>query len=35
MSERQLDEIGPANSLLLVDADAPLLRRMAKAMEMR
>ena len=35
MSERQLDEIGPDNTLLLVDDDEPFLRRMAKAMEKR
>ncbi len=35
MSERQLDDIGPDNSLLLVDDDEPFLRRMAKAMQKR
>ena len=35
MSERQLDDIGPDNSLILVDDDEPFLRRMAKAMQKR
>ena len=35
MSERQLNDIGPDNSLILVDDDEPFLRRMAKAMQKR
>lgn len=35
MSERQLDDIGPDNSLILVDDDEAFLRRMAKAMQKR
>ncbi len=35
MSERTLNEIGPDNSLLLVDDDEPFLKRLARAMEKR
>jgi two-component system response regulator RegA len=35
MSEMKLNEIGPDNSLLLVDDDEPFLKRLAKAMEKR
>jgi len=35
MTERQLNEIGPDNTLLLVDDDEPFLKRLARAMEKR
>ncbi len=35
MAERELREIGPDKSLLLVDDDEPFLRRLARAMEKR
>ncbi len=35
MTERQLEEIGEDNSLLIVDDDEPFLRRLARAMEKR
>lgn len=35
MSDRKLNEIGPDNSLLLVDDDEPFLKRLARAMEKR
>ena len=35
MTERQLNEIGQDNTLLLVDDDEPFLKRLAKAMEKR
>ena len=35
MSEKNLQELGPDPSLLLVDDDEPFLRRLAKAMEKR
>ena len=35
MSERQLEEIGEDNSLLIIDDDEPFLRRLARAMEKR
>ena len=35
MSERQLNEIGPDSSLLLVDDDEAFLKRLARAMEKR
>ena len=35
MAEPALRDIGPDNSLLLVDDDEPFLRRLAKAMEKR
>lgn len=35
MPERELNEIGEDNSLLLVDDDEPFLRRLARAMEKR
>lgn len=35
MTERDLQEIGEDNSLLLVDDDEPFLRRLARAMEKR
>ncbi|MDJ1009427.1 MAG: ActR/PrrA/RegA family redox response regulator transcription factor [Paracoccaceae bacterium] len=35
MNERQLNDIGPDNSLLLVDDDEPFVKRLARAMEKR
>jgi len=35
MAERELQDIGEDNSLLLVDDDEPFLRRLARAMEKR
>ncbi|MEM9708380.1 MAG: ActR/PrrA/RegA family redox response regulator transcription factor [Pseudomonadota bacterium] len=35
MTDRKLNEIGPDNSLLIVDDDEPFLRRLARAMEKR
>lgn len=35
MTERHLNEIGPDNTLLLVDDDEPFLKRLARAMEKR
>lgn len=35
MADRELEEIGDDNSLLLVDDDEPFLRRLARAMEKR
>jgi len=35
MSERKLGEIGPDNTLLLVDDDEPFVKRLARAMEKR
>lgn len=35
MKERKMKDIGPDNSLLLVDDDEPFLKRLARAMEKR
>ncbi len=35
MNDRQLNDIGPDNTLLLVDDDEPFVKRLARAMEKR